>query len=104
MVKRASQFCATEGHLEDVWHRETRLQRRLFKRKAEKESQCRSGDKEGGYSVTEEIRLVCFTSKRKKHTFTLLIKSKDHKKRQTAGKNEKKSSMRGRFNFRYTQL
>lgn len=48
MLNRASQFCATEGHLEDVCHRETWMQRRLYKRGAEKESQCYNGDKDVG--------------------------------------------------------
>lgn len=48
MVKRVSQFCSIEGHLEDVCHRETSLQRQLYKRKAVNKSQCHSESREGG--------------------------------------------------------
>ena len=58
MEKRASQFCATEGHLEDVCHREKWLLRLLYRMKAEKESQWGERAAVTSHSVIDEYTYV----------------------------------------------
>lgn len=69
-----NQFCVTEGHLEDVCHTDMWLQSQTYQRRAEKESQCQSGNKKDAvtpYSVIKE-RGIFFIVKRNTLISTLL--------------------------------